>query len=210
MSAAEINYHITQTYAREALDYYVEAPWVVDGLLTKESFVGTIYDPACGSGNIPRQAMSHGWRVSYSDIVDRGYPGTVVHDFLGDRRPPFRVDNIVTNPPFKHAEDFVRRGMQIATHKVALLLRLEFLATVRRHDLFTREHRPRRVIVLSRRPSMPPGEKLFAKNMTHETIRATNGRVEYCWIIWAHGHRGETSITWVNPQDDKNRSNSRR
>jgi hypothetical protein len=59
-----------------------------------------------------------GYRVISSDIIDRGYGK--VEDFLASI---MTVESLVTNPPYKHAEEFVRKALEVTTFKVAMLLR---------------------------------------------------------------------------------------
>jgi len=67
---------------RDPHDFYCEPRWVADRLFATISFAGEVIDPACGRGNIVEAARrahhcAEGW-----DIVDRGFPGTKVRDFL--------------------------------------------------------------------------------------------------------------------------------
>ncbi len=89
--------------------------------------------------------MAHGLRdyfrgVIASDIHDYGFG--LEHDFLTSRglqmdaRDP---DWIITNPPFKLGEAFVRQGYRLARRGVAMLLRLQFLEGEARHKLFTED-----------------------------------------------------------------------
>jgi hypothetical protein len=76
-----------------------------DLLLAVEKFNGGIWEPACGDGSISKELEAAGYAVHSTDLIDRGY-GTGGVDFLLDYRTS--ADNIVTNPPFKFAEEFVR------------------------------------------------------------------------------------------------------
>lgn len=83
--------------------------------------------------------MAHGladyFTVDASDVYPYGYGQ--VHDFLSDEPWPFpQPEFIVTNPPFKHAEEFVRRGLEIASMGVAVLCRTSWIETPGRFKLF--------------------------------------------------------------------------
>jgi len=158
-------------YERHAFDWYVEGPEVVDKLFDAVRFDGPIHDPACGAGNIPRVAAARGIAATGSDLVDRGY-GTGGVDFLDDTTPR---TNIVSNPPYVLAERFALHALTVTSGRVALLVRLAFLeGQARRKRLFL-AHPPERVLVLSTRPSMPPGDL---------AIQAKGGKVAYAWVIW--------------------------
>jgi hypothetical protein len=73
--------------------------------------------------------------VISSDLYNRGF-GEAGKDFL---KPSRAADNIVTNPPYNAAEEFVRSGVGHARRKFALLLRLAFLEGANRaNTIFAR------------------------------------------------------------------------
>lgn len=180
-------------YNRHPFDFYVEPKSCVESLFQAVRFNGSIHDPACGGGNIPRVAESLGYEASGSDMVDRGY-GDGRTDFLSDFT---RRDNIVSNPPYVMAERFVHHGLKIAAGRIAMLVRLAFLeGQARRKSLFI-PFPPELVLVLSRRPSMPPGDR--------PEISAKGGKVAYAWAVWnkdtarqiGMGFQHTTSIGWL-------------
>lgn len=177
---------------RDALDWYIEPRWTVDLLLDEERFAGNIWDPACGSGVILKAcAERYGIdRVTGSDIADRGVGG--VQDFLAADTAFVNVDNIITNPPYAHAEAFVRRALETARRKVAVLVQAKFTYSQARHALFTARP-PARLYFLSSRPSMPPGELLLAGK-----IKPEGGKLDFLWIVWDAGrHDRVTEARWL-------------
>jgi hypothetical protein len=96
-------------YERQVFDYYREPEWAVDWLLDAQAFAGPILDPACGSGTVPRVCCRRGMTATGSDIVDRGFGSQL--DFF-DRREP--VANIISNPPFRDVERFIRHALSLA------------------------------------------------------------------------------------------------
>jgi hypothetical protein len=190
-SAGEISG--SKKLARDGLDFYIEPEWCVDLLFDNEQFFGEIGDPACGSGTIVRVAQRRGYSAGGWDIVHRGSPSQfgAAKDFLKPWTTPWYPANIICNPPFKHADAFIRQALTIAEHKVAMLVQAKFLYSQRRHRLFS-EHTPARIYHLSSRPSMPPGELLLRGE-----IKATGGKLDYCWIVWSKDHRGPTQAHWL-------------
>ncbi len=188
-------------YDRADLDFYIEPEFVVDLLLDHEAFDGLTWDPACGSGTIPATLEARGLRTQASDLVDRGWPGTVIHDFLGDGwvdpdRLAVEVDNIVTNPPYGRgvtARRFVETARQIARRKVAVFVRADFLFSQGRRQLLSEAAR---VWVLSKRPSCPPGDPYLRGE-----IQAKGGSHDYCWVVWDAAHTGRPQIDFVMPQE---------
>lgn len=174
-------------------DWYVEPRWAVDLLLDAERFAGNVWDPACGSGNIPAACRSRGLRAFGSDKVYRGW-GLRAADFLEEGRapdvdPPY--DNIITNPPYAHAEAFIHRGLEIARFKVAMLLRLSFLESRRRAEMFATTPLAR-VHVFAERVSMPPGHLLEAGE-----VEAKGGTIAFAWFVWSHDHQGPPTLSWL-------------
>lgn len=165
---------------REANDWYVEPEWAVRGLLDVQRFSGTIWDPACGKGTIPRTLKACGHtRVLATDLIDRGY-GLGGVDFLAPAKPPggVAIDNIVSNPPFDRAADFLRLALALARHKVALLLRLSWLESEGRRWVF--DETPLAAIhPFGCRVSMPPGSS---------AEEAKGGAVAFMWAVWDWSH----------------------
>lgn len=181
-----------RTHKRHNMDFYTEPAWTVEALLRQESFCGLTWDPACGSGTIPKTFLAHGLHAVGSDAAER--PFGERHDFLAtlDARPFHGVENIVCNPPYGRAAEFIERALGIASVKVAMLLQSKFPYSQRRHRLFT-QHRPARLYFLSDRPSMPPGDKLLAG-----TVEAKGGKLDYLWMVWHKGPLGEpTTCHWL-------------
>lgn len=181
---------------RHPWDWYVEEQWVTHRLL---DFVQleqdvTILDPACGQCHIPAALADRGFKAFGTDLFRRSedprFLGT--HDFLGDQIHMLEAIgklSILMNPPFSSqggklvkglGENFVRRALAIATHKVAALLPLKWLASAGRYRLFA-EHMPAGIYVLSERPSMPPGDKIAELGPRCAYRR---GKIDYVWILW--------------------------
>jgi hypothetical protein len=169
-------------HARNANDFYVEPEWAVKGLLDVQKFSGVTWDPACGSGTIPRVFDGAGLDAHGTDIVDRGHlPAVILHDFLAKPQPwHVTPDNIVCNPPFDLAEPFLGMALTVAKHKVAFLLRLSWCEGVKRR--WGWEETPLAAIhPFAARVSMPPGGK---------GIKAKGGAVAFAWYVWAKDHVG--------------------
>ncbi|MBX9816221.1 MAG: hypothetical protein A4S12_06870 [Proteobacteria bacterium SG_bin5] len=197
---------------RHPWDWYVEEPWVTHRLIDHVPFAAeeTILDPACGLCHIPTAFAARGFRAFGTDREQRTDSPLFFaeHDWLGDQAlliEHLRPLSIVMNPPFSYqdgrlvrglAEAFVRRALGIATHKVAALLPLKWLASQSRCALFTAH--PPAVYVLSERPSMPPGDQLAALG-----DRAyAHGKVDYAWFIWDKlwPNTDGARIHWIAPR----------
>jgi hypothetical protein len=94
----------------EPNDYYATEPRAVELLLEQESFSELIWEPACGEGHISKVLEEYGHSVISTDLIDRGY-GLGGRDFLKENGA-FRGD-IITNPPFKQAKEFVEKALDV-------------------------------------------------------------------------------------------------
>lgn len=129
---------------RAAGDYYTTDPTAVeqfikhiskkDGLITG-SFFNTIWEPACGCGNISKVLKSHGYKVISSDLYDRGF-GYTGFDFLGSVGVPESCNTIITNPPYALADDFVKHAMDVLPigGRYFALMNLSYLAGQKRFN----------------------------------------------------------------------------
>lgn len=187
-------------YERAANDWYVEPRWCVEQLADAIDFGdGIVWDPANGSGTIPSVFDSRGILSIGSDIANRGdeYAVTPI-DFLtcddGEVVNIAASFSIAMNPPYREAEQFVRRALSLPAKRVAVIQQLSFLASAKRHALFT-EFPPSDILILSRRPSMPPGH-LIAE-LGDKAFRG--GTTDFCWIVWTAPHDRETRTRWLAP-----------
>lgn len=179
--------HSTGGYEREISDWYVEPAWCWDVLFDLVDMSGTVLDPSCGGGTGLEWCRARGVHAIGSDIVDRG-AGACVADFLAPDYP-WTADNVICNPPYKLTVDFAHKALAVTRRRVALLVPLPFLCSQRRYPLF-RDTPVSHVIVLSKRPSMPPGGR---------GIRASGGKEDFCWIVWTLGHEGAPALLWGKP-----------
>src|SRR5262245_12499200 len=113
-------------------DLYETPPVAVEALLRAERLPRHIWEPACGPGSIVRVLRHHGHHVLATDLVDHGCRDSSSRvDFLLEQKAPDHIEAIVTNPPFKLAEQFVAKALDLSP-VVVMLLRLAFLESTRR------------------------------------------------------------------------------
>lgn len=173
---------------RATNDYYATDPMALVMLLDKEQFSNDVWECACGDGALSKVLEAKGYNVLSTDLVDRGY-GTGGVDFL-ELNEEYDGD-IVTNPPYSKAQAFVEKALDIVTvgHKVAMLLRLQFLETKARRVLFER-FPPKYVYVSSSRIQC-------ARNGDFENY-GKGSAVAYAWFVWEKGFDGEPIVRWFN------------
>lgn len=170
-------------------DFFPTPAWATHALIAHENFQGSIWEPACGDGAMSEVLKLTGKHVISSDLYDRGY-GTPGFDFLkGQCSPP--AANVVTNPPFRLAEEFVRQALKTIsrTGKAAFLLRLAFLEGAGRAKGLFKEHPVSRIWVFSERITFYPPD----------TPVAGGGTMAYAWFVWDRTHTGPPEIHWLQP-----------
>jgi hypothetical protein len=142
---------------------------------------GPIHDPCCGIGTVVDAASNEGLQATGADIVDRADGRFPVRDFLAEET---RYTNLAFNPPYRLTLEFVQHALASVAHRghVAALVPLGFLASQRRYPLFNRAEFAL-TLVLSRRPSLPPGDLL---KQCGESIRHS-GSIDYVWVAWQRG-----------------------
>ena len=120
---------------RQSEDYYATEPAATDWLCKLEKFSSPILEPSCGEGHISRQLIAHGYEVVSRDLVDRGYGEVADFLFFNDEKWD---GDIITNPPYALAQEFVEKALQMVSdgHKVAMFLKLTFLAGKSRRAMF--------------------------------------------------------------------------
>lgn len=142
-------------------------------------------------GHIAEVLREKGITVRCSDIIKRT-EDTEQKDFLLFNDEKWDGD-IVTNPPYKYALDFVKKSIECVNDgcKVAMFLKLTFLEGKARKKFFE-EYPPRTVYVSSSRLRC-------AMNGDFETYKEGVGTaVAYAWYVWEKGFKGNTTIKWFN------------
>jgi hypothetical protein len=175
---------------RQREDYYATDPDMVRDLLNAGAPIRQrVWEPACGAGHIVNVLREHGYEVYATDIVDRGCPDSCLQDFLWefDGAPMGDVD-IMTNPPYAMALEFVKRALQLVKPgaNVWMLLRLQFLEGQARRSLYNVTP-PADVWVFSKR-------RTCAKN---GVFFRSGGGVAFAWFHWIKGCNKQTVVKWL-------------
>ena len=172
---------------KDSNDFFPTPGWAVLSLLNYEKFDGEIFEPACGTGNISEILLRNKYKVISNDIVNRGY-GEMHEDYLD---VCLKVDNVVTNPPYNKANEFVLHALEFTRNKVAMLLRLSFLEGAFRYNDIYLKKPPARVYVFSKRVTFMP-----------ETIKGNSGSgpTAYAWFVWDNTQKNKSpEIRWIEP-----------
>lgn len=171
--------HGESGYERVANDAYWTPAWCTVALLDRVRFDPMVCDPACGKGNINMVLTDRGIPNRASDLFDYGYGGPRA-DFLSKDSTSYGCRSIITNPPYKLAEAFIRKALDLTEPhrgRVAMLLRNEYDCAAGRRDLFERPTFLKK-LVLTKRPRWSAEGK-------------ASPRHNFAWFVWC----------WKKPPD---------
>lgn len=179
---------------REENDFYATDPIAGEFLLELEPQLNDIWENACGQGHLAEVFRKAGKLKAISDLIDRDYkPEGVISSFGKDFMQMKKVwrGDIVTNPPYASATDWVEHSLELLQEGrfLALFMKISFLEGKTRRKLFE-ENPPIRVWVSSSRINC-------AKN--GDFVKYGKGSATcYCWYIWQKGYKGPTEVKWFN------------
>lgn len=173
--------------SREENDYYATEPIAGKLLLEVEPDLNNIWECACGEGHLAKVFDKAGKLGKATDLINRGY-GSAENFLLNTE--PYHNGDIVTNPPYKYAQEFVEHALNKIDEdrKVCMFLKVLFLETQSRRKLFDKEP-PKTIYVSSSRINC-------AKNGDFKTYNSS--AIAYAWFVWIKGYKGETVVKWIN------------
>ena len=190
---------------RVEYDFYATDPKAVEKLLLKYPINGDkILEPCVGNGNIANtinEFYKNKPNIVGVDIIDRGYPNTIVHDFLTWETDE-KFDCIITNPPYSLAKEFVEKSMELLNDgydedgypngQLIMFLKIQFLEGAKRKELFEK-YPPKYIYVFRNRMAtwnngepLDPNGKRWATTMCH------------AWFVWEKGSVSEPIIRWLD------------
>lgn len=178
---------------RQADDYYATDPAAIDKLLTVETLNKYIWECACEGGHLAQRLKEYGYFVVASDIINRGYPLDFKQDFLqadSDTYPLMGDFDILTNPPYKYAQKFVSKALEVLNNgcKCFMFLKLTFLEGQKRYNDIFRNTPPQHVYVFSSRINCA---------MNGDFDKYPSSAVAYAWFVWEKGYTGDTIVKWI-------------
>jgi hypothetical protein len=183
------------SYAERQLDCYETPAVAVEALLRVERLPHRIWEPCAGRGAIVNVLRAHGHEVVASDLIDYGVAGQEFgRDFLLEDEAPAGIECIVTNPPFKLAEQFVAHALELCP-RVIMLARLAFMESERRCSILENRGLARVHVFRKRLP------------MLHRdgwTGPKANSGMAFAWFVWDRAHRGPTELrrlSWEDARD---------
>ena len=180
-----------RTEPKDSLDDFPTPMWatraLMEKILNKESMINKVcLEPACGRGYMAEPLKEYFKNVIAQDIFPYGYGKC--QDFLKAKNNK-KYDWIITNPPFKLAEEFIHKSLGEAKEGLAIFIRTTFLESIGRYNNIFSINKPYIVAQFSERVPLIKGK--VDKNASTAT--------GYCWIIWNKKNVKSTRLEWVPP-----------
>ena len=177
-------------------DFYATPFETTNAILDRVSFNGSILEPAAGQGHI-------------SKLLKERYPNNeIISTDLIKREDKFdcniqsgidfltydfgrKFNNVITNPPFSLAKEFIEKAISITTEKVVMFAKIQLLEGERRKELFIK-YPPKYIYVFTKRQN-----PLNNGNEFNEHGKPWAGTMCFAWFVWEHGFSGEPVIRWI-------------
>ena len=178
---------------RQNEDFYATDPKSFD--LFYERFMADgetidehVWECACGDGALSKNLRLKGHRVFSTDIVSRNGEALWTLDFTKSTLQYY--GDILTNPPYKHAQKFIERALDSVRpgNKVIMYLRLQFLEGKKRGEMY-KTIPPKYVYIHSSR------QNTYKNNDPKYKDRSS--AVCFAWFVWVKGSKTEPIIRWI-------------
>lgn len=195
-----------------AFDYYPTPDWCVKRFLEKMNFQTRDrrwLEPAAGNCAIidavnefysQKEQPLPKWNATEiqsqfeNDLIQRNIEYTLCDYFSAPLTRLGSPDVIITNPPFNHALEFIKKSLELRPEYVCMLLRLNFLGSEER-STFLKTYMPD-IYVVPNRPS-------FSGSGTDS--------IEYAWFVWKSfnnyglNQSGKVCILDSTPKNERKR-----
>lgn len=170
---------------RPSDDFYSTPEYATLALLSKEPFTGRIWECACGDGAISKVLIENLYDVVSTDLYEHNGHKHALMDFL--KVNTTLAPNIVTNPPFSLAYEFIDHAINdLHVEKLALLMKLIALEGNKRSRLLESTHLTR-VYVFRKRLTM------YRNNIQMRN----SGMIAFAWFVWEKHYDKEPKLYWI-------------
>lgn len=187
---------MSTTRERVDNDFYATPLNAIKAILNEVKLDGSILEPAAGQGHISKVLREY---YPYSEIVSTdlvqreerfGIPIQGGVDFLTYEFNR-KFDNIITNPPFNLAQEFIERALKLSNDKVVMFAKIQLLEGSKRREMF--DNTPLKyVYVFTKRVNpLRNGEELDEKGKPWSSTMC------FAWFVWEHGYEGEPIVRWL-------------
>lgn len=176
----------------DSLDDFPTPPWatraLIEHIIGKDRVSGlTCLEPAAGRCYMAKPLSEYFATVDAADIYPYGY--APVRDFLTYPYEALSHDWVITNPPFRLAEQFVERAMTVARCGVSILARTVFLESIGRYENIFKNNPPSVFAQFSERVPMVKGR----------VDRKASTATGYAWFVWEKENAKQSLLQWIPP-----------
>jgi hypothetical protein len=173
---------------RDPTDLYPTHPSCTRALLKNIKLQGPVWEPAAGNGDMVKVIREAGYRVHATDILTG-------QDFLATAEP--WAGSIVTNPPYRLADEFIAHALSLASAQTAMLLPVGALGGQRRFSGLWAKRPPALILVIARRM----------------VVTGSASQFNHMWAVWSTDqdvgtcsdisgvHSRHTAIRWASGDD---------
>jgi hypothetical protein len=182
-----------RTESPNSPDDFPTPPWATRALIEHilgKSELGSFscLEPAAGRGYMARPLTEYFATVEAADAYPYGF--CPIRDFLSYPYEAGSHDWVITNPPFRLAEEFVERALVVARKGVAILARTVFLESSGRYQRIFSHTPPTKFAQFVERVPMIKGR------VDPRASTATG----YAWLVWEkNAEIPFPRLMWVPP-----------
>lgn len=187
---------VSSVRERAENDFYATPFETTNAILDRVSFRGSILEPAAGQGHISKLLKERypNNEIISTDLIKREDKfGCNIQSGIDFLTYDFgrKFDNVITNPPYSKAKEFIERALSISTQKVVMLAKIQLLEGEKRRSLFNK-FPPRYIYVFSKRQNpMNNGSPVDENGKPWSTT------ICFAWFVWEHDFTGEPIIRWI-------------
>lgn len=102
------------------------------------------------------------------------------------------MTSVITNPPYKHAREFIERSLEISNIGVAMFLKIQFLEGQSRKEWFKNSPLKYVYVFSKRQDPLRDGMEFNPK-----TRKKWGSTMCFAWFVWEQGYDGEPTIRWI-------------
>ena len=154
----------------------------------------TILEPCAGAGDITKVLHEYGYNHVYEMDINPIKENILKHDFLKFKPKTWGFHYVITNPPFKLFNEFLKKSCEVATESIYMIAPLDYLHGVERHKTFYENgcngFRLKTCYAFVRRP-------LFGAQY-HPAGLMPTGATSFAWFHFENGYNGDPAIKWLH------------
>ena len=170
---------------RSLYDDYPTDPLWTHALCDHVTLRGKVWEPAAGSGWMVDVLRERGYDVLSTDLERTG------DDFLATEVERW-IGSVVTNPPYKLADAFLRKALSVATEQVAFLLPIGALGGKRRSEWLWHRKPPSLILLVP----------------TYMLVGQATSQFLHVWVVWdqTRFRHSSTEFVWAPTPPDYTRT----